>query len=397
MKHVSRGWAAMLAAVVLLSLLSSCAKNGNNNQTIFIDINTKDLQTDIGPEIDRIEFFQISDEIPIDKISNLRMADDRVFFMHRGGRYSTQVLGIVAVDLEGKLLWSFDQVGKGPGEFEYMSFVSYLPKNDQIVFYDNRSKRMNVLSGEGEFLRHFNCDLDCDLLMELPDGRWAINIGKQNTGPGGEAQLQHDVVYMNPDGTITDRFLPHHHNGVGWFWYGESLHQGSRDLLFSSTLQYTVFSLTPEGVDSTWSFDFGDYNADTARYLHPKTRDDYMEPFDNDEILAFRLNHSEKKLWVAVPRNKKPLLLAVVNKKNHEITFYEDPNTNFTYQGIPIMMFYLTQNGNRMVYSIMAIDAIERWENLSDEDKASANPKWRELMENIDPEGNPIICMLYPK
>lgn len=108
--------------------------------------------------------------------------------------------------------------------------------------------------------------------------------------------------------------------------------------------------LTPEGVDSTWSLDFGELNVDTSRYLHPKGMEDIMP-------------------------------------KSH----------GFTYSGIPIQMFSLTQNMDCFVYSMPAIEALENWGKLSAEEKADSDPEWKKLMENLDPESNPIICMLYAK
>ena len=87
--------------------------------------------------------------------------------------------------------------------------------------------------------------------------------------------------------------------------------------------------------------------------------------------------------------------LEIINKKTHEISHYRKPaKTDFTYQGIPIPIFELTQNGEVILFTLTALTAKEEWDKLSTGQKTAADPKWRNLMENLDPEGNPIIVML---
>jgi len=99
-----------------------------------------------------------------------------------------------------------------------------------------------------------------------------------------------------------------------------------------------------------------------------------------------------------VPHTNQAIHLAVINKKNHSVSYYQKPEKrDFYHQGIPIPMFSLTQNQDCFIYSLSAMDALEKWEQLTPEEQSSSDPKWRKLMENLDPESNPIVCMLYAK
>jgi len=173
---------------------------------------------------------------------------------------------------------------------------------------------------------------------------------------------------------------------------------GIKQNIYTNTLQYTLFTTTSEGVDSTWNLDFGEYNADTARYFNPKGQEDYLMMVETDEVLAFRAVHSERHLWILVPHIDQALKLAVINKKNHSVHYYQKPEKrDFYYEGIPIPIFSLYQNGDCFVYSLSALDALEKWELLTSEEQAASDPEWKKMMENLDTESNPIICRLYAK
>ncbi len=389
-----------LILIILLVTQISCNQVDKSNAKIFIDLsNSVSRSDDLSPEIDRIEFFQIDNSIPIDRVFELRKMENQIIFHHRGGKYANIELGIVAVNFQGDILWNYNQKGKGPGEFEYISCLTYLPYSDEILFQESRKGLFQFLDINGNPVRSFEFKGHCNDIMELPNNQFVANIQKESPGAFVQTSpLQHDLVFIDKQGNITERFLPHNDNGMGWFWYGETLLPGTKQLIYTNTLQYTLFTITPEGVDSTWSLDFGDFNVDTSRYLHPKGMEDIMMENDEPGVLSTRVVHSEKNLWVLAPRMKKTAELAVINKKTHSIKYYTQPKSHgFTYSGIPIPMFSLTQNMDCFVYSMPAIEALENWEKLSQEEQGKSDPKWKKLMENLDPESNPIVCMLYPK
>ena len=353
---------------------------------------------DLSPEIDRIEFFQIDKSTPIDKVDDIRMIDDKIIFLHKGGNYSSDVYGIIAIDQNGKILWNYNKKGQGPGEFTNVFFMASLPYRKEIAFYDYDSKKVNFLSAEGKYLRSIPVDQKFSLITEISGGQLLASYNKNSNRRTDEVVLKHDLVFLGEDGTISEKFLPNTHNLMVGFTFGETLLPGIKQTIYTNTLQYTLFTVTPEGVDSTWNLDFGEFNADTARYLHPKRQEDYLMMVETDEVLAFRAVHSEKHLWILVPHIDQALKLAVINKKNHSVNYYQKPEKrDFYYEGIPIPIFFLTQNADCFVYSLSALDALEKWELLTSEEQSSSDPEWRKMMENLDPESNPIVCMLYAK
>ena len=390
----------MKTYLLLLALLVvvSCDQPGEITDKIFIDLSESVARSeDLSQEIDRIEFFQIESGTPIDKVDNIRMMDDKIIFLHKGGNYSSDVYGIIAIDESGKILWNYDKKGKGPGGFTNVFFMASLQHRKQIAFYDHDIKKVNFLNSDGEFVRSFAVDQQFKLFTELSNGQLVASFGKNSNRMTDEIILKHDLVFLDEDGKISEKFLPNTHNLMMGFNFGETLLPGNKQNIYTNTMQYTLFTITPEGVDSTWNLDFGEFNADTARYLHPKGQEDYLMMVESDEVLAFKAVHSEKHLWVLVPTDQ-ALKLAVINKKNHSVYYYQKPEKrDFYYKGIPVPIFSLTQNADCFVYSLSALDAIEKWELLTAEEQSSSDPEWREIMENLDPESNPIICKLYAK
>ncbi|MFA5817513.1 MAG: 6-bladed beta-propeller, partial [Bacteroidales bacterium] len=369
---------------------------------IFIDFSDRiDRSEDLSPEIEKVEFFQIGMTTPIEYPSNIRLMNDRIFFIDRGGSYRSRINAVVAVDLKGSILWKNDRKGKGPGEFQYITDLVVLPGSDQVVINDPWSNKLLFFNSDGKYLNQIEFLLKARKLVELDPGTIVANVEKGIDPNNPDQQIRYDLAFLDHKGNIINHALPNKHTGKDWFWFGETLLQGGNQLLYTNTLTYSIYEVTRDGASPRWTLDFGQYNADTARYLYAKTAADGPMVASMSEsstgVLAFRVIHTPKNLWVLVPHDQK-MNLELINKKTHKISHYRKPaKTDFIYKGIPVPVFELTQNGEVILYTLTALDAREKWDELSAEQKATADPKWRKLMETIDPEGNPIIVMIWPR
>ena len=388
---------SLLAAVLILFFIASCQNQKPSSEKIFIDLSGRiERSNDLSPEIKKIEFFQIDGSIPIDKVRDIRMLDDQIVFLHKGGRYGGDVLGIVCIDMSGSILWNFNKEGKGPGEYEYIRFISYLSHRDEIVFQDMWNKKMHFLSTEGAHLRSIALENEYKHILELANGQLVGNTANSSR-MNPEGVMQYDIVFLDDEANETEKFLPNSTREVGWYWFGETILPGVRQNIFTNTLQYTIFTISPDGVDSTWNLDFGEFNADRERYLNPAGPEDYPMAADEKEVWSFGLVHTQKNLWVLVPHFDQKIHLAIINKKDHSINYYLMPENGFYFRGIPVNPFNLTQNGDCFVLSLTALDALEKWDKLTTEEQDSSDPEWKKLMENLDPESNPIMIKLYGK
>jgi hypothetical protein len=58
---------------------------------------------------------------PLEYPYGMRLMNDRIFFVDRGGKYRSRINSVVAIDTGGNVLWKNDRKGKGPGEFQYIA------------------------------------------------------------------------------------------------------------------------------------------------------------------------------------------------------------------------------------------------------------------------------------
>lgn len=392
-------------AVLALSLVFTLGcHRPKSSDKIFIDLSDKiERSEDLSSQIEKAEFFQIAMTSPIDNPCNIHLMNDRIYFVDRGGSTRMRINGLLAIDLKGNILWKNDKKGKGPGEYMNIYDLAVLPASDQIVINDNWSQKLIVLNRDGNYFNQVDYKLNSHNMAEIKPGLLVVNMSKGFDQNHPEQTVNYDLVYMDLKGNISKRALPNKHTGKGWFSYGDSqtLVPGEKELLYTNTLDYSIYQVTPERVIPKWTLDFGPFNADTAKYLYAKTWDDgpgnAASSGTNEEVLAFKVNHSVNDLWVLVP-HKKSLNLAIINKKTHEVRHYRKPEkTEFLFHGIPVPVYYLIQNGDKILYSLTALTAKEEWDKLSARQKADADPKWRQLMEKIDPVANPIMVTLWLK
>ncbi len=369
---------------------------------IFIDLSDKVQRSeDLSPQIEKAEFFQIAMTSPIEYPTNLRLMNDRIYFVDRGGSGRTRINSLVAIDLKGKILWKNDKKGKGPGEYLYISDLTVLPVSGQIVINDSWAQKLIFLNTDGNFLNQIAFKIHTKGMAEIGPGSIVANVAKGSDPNNPEQLMNFDLVYLDQKCNPIKKALPNKHSGSDWFWFGETLLPGKDQLLYTNTLTYSIYEVTSEGASPKWTLDFGKFNADTTRYLYAKAAaDGPMEASmsgSSKEVLAFRVIHSAKNLWVLVPHDQK-MNLEVINKKTHEISHYRKPEkTDFIYKGIPIPIFELTQNREIILFTLTALEAKEKWVALSAGQKTTADPKWRKLMEKIDPEGNPVIVAMTLK
>jgi hypothetical protein len=389
----------LLFASVLLFTMS--CNHPKSTDKIFIDLSDKiNRSEDLSSEIEKAEFFQIAMTTPIENPCNMHLMNDCIYFVDRGGSTRMRINGLIAIDLKGNVLWKNDKKGKGPGEYLNIFDLTVLPGSEQIVINDNWSQKLIVLNKDGNYFNQVDYTLNSHNMVEVNPGTLVVNLSKGFDMSHPEQTLNYDLAYMDLKGNISKKVLPNKHTGKGWFSYGDSqtLVPGEKELLYTNTLDYSIYLVTPEGATPKWTLDFGRFNADTAKYLYAKTWDEgpgnVASSGKCEEVLSFKVNHSAKNLWILVPHGKK-LNLEIINKKTHEVSHYVKPEkTEFLFHGIPVPVYNLIQNGDRILYSLSAITARENWDALSTEQKTNADPKWRKLMENLDPEGNPIVVML---
>ena len=90
---------AVLALTLLFTL--GCQRPKSSDK-IFIDLSDKIVRSeDLSSQIEKAEFFQIAMSKPIENPCNIRLMNDRIYFVDRGGSTRIRINGLIAIDLKG--------------------------------------------------------------------------------------------------------------------------------------------------------------------------------------------------------------------------------------------------------------------------------------------------------
>lgn len=146
--------------------------------------------------ISSVEFIEIEEDA-----DNL-IVDPRVRVDPEGGFLVTDVqeAQVRRYDPSGRLLWRSGRRGQGPGE--YVAPVSAMRLGDGTIAVLDRSNRVTLLSGDGEYIDSFQLPFARVSGMIPVDGNTALVRGLSDQG----SELLH---YLNlSTRTIEDSFLP---------------------------------------------------------------------------------------------------------------------------------------------------------------------------------------------
>ncbi len=243
----------VIASSVLGLAGASCA-GGSDDGACRVHINP-DESTSIPLDENRLVRLETSDSSLIYSVEYMVVAGDKFVI-----KSSNLLKSFNAAD--GSFAGVFARQGQGPGEF---SMITRLwADGDSVKLYDTNSRRVSVYLRDGSFVRSLDfvpegkADHPLALVsfLELPDSSGYLGF---NSYMGGTAKT-------NPQYSFIDknlRFLsdvPGREMQTGGFANDLGYTDvASGRLLTWETLRDTVFSVTPQGVDAAYIFDYGDY------------------------------------------------------------------------------------------------------------------------------------------
>jgi hypothetical protein len=148
------------------------------------------------------EFAMPAGEAPLYRVSEaLRLEDGRVVAADAGNNR------LVVFEADGRVSSTLGREGDGPGEFRNM-LVMRPWIADSLVVWDDRARRVSVITPEATFARSFSLTLPADVpfarvLGVYPDGSF-LGMSFTNMGQPPEAGLQRAPIRLHhfaPDGT----------------------------------------------------------------------------------------------------------------------------------------------------------------------------------------------------
>ncbi len=99
--------------LIALICLFTLAATPESSDKIFIDLSEEvERSEDLSAQIEKADFFQIAMTTPLEYPYGMRLMNDRIFFVDRGGKYRSRINSVVAIDTGGNVLWKNDRKGK---------------------------------------------------------------------------------------------------------------------------------------------------------------------------------------------------------------------------------------------------------------------------------------------
>ena len=121
-----------LLPAVLCLILSSCGADG---------LKTIDIAQGLRTEADTLGLEALVEDIQTIELQCSDLYDVRLFGAHGGRLFGRSADNVITVmDGNGKMLCSFGQTGRGPGEYVSIASIEYDPFNDEIVVLDAWNK-----------------------------------------------------------------------------------------------------------------------------------------------------------------------------------------------------------------------------------------------------------------
>ena len=217
-------------------------------------------------------------------------------------------------DQQGKYLYNFGKVGKGPGEFSELIGFSFSKDLKTIYLVSYNDKKLCAYSLDGEFIRDISLPTYlCDLEFIGKDDYVAINnrshyfkFGDIQTGMYRDT-IKWTAGQMSVGGKLFYKSEPGHFN-------------------YSSTLMDTIYSIDAEDVYARFCFDFGSQSCSAEELRNAMEKNRYYPP--NKFFLENPYLETSDYLYFGLMRQKESKYygkdMIRMDQKSGELVRYKD-------------------------------------------------------------------------
>ena len=241
----------LLYLCVLLPFLLSCS---NKNNSELYDFQPKQI-IDLTNQSDG---FNLMDRIKSIDVLNLTVDENWVHLRYpkmavsENGYYfmSDRTDFLIGYSKSGDLKFSKQIKGRGRGEI--MDVGNILMKNDTLMIYDRVLGRMLCYTEDGDFSEFLNrYEVKAEKLYKTDDCIYGLSIYCSH-----EFDNKYCVIYDN-DGSARENYLTLPPHLVGYDYtvgYKDLSYLHHDTLRFMLVHDYTLFSLTPNGIEASYRF-----------------------------------------------------------------------------------------------------------------------------------------------
>lgn len=356
---------SLIYSLFVSFVLFGCSQRHTTISPIKIDVS--DWPKNISSLDEEIEEYIIipletNEDNLIGYIWQIKFTDGK-FIVFDGSKNSKFLL----FDSKGNYLNSIGSVGKGPGEYLYASSFTLNTNQDQILIFDIRKRSLIYYTLSGEYIKEVRL-LKQGILELINDDLFAIQEGRM--GPIGIQEKHFELWLLNKQGEIVDRLF-HYEKSLGSDINSGFAKGTSPGILFYHKMyDYNIYTISSEGIDTIYRFDFGKANVDTLNLL---TRQVYSNLWENDDKISgiSHLANTRDALAVGLVSGYNSRGLVLINHDTQNYCFYTCDSTGLgTYKHLPVPVPDWSNN----THFIAELDAFE----------------WQSHLKNI-PESQKVI------
>jgi hypothetical protein len=245
---------SLISIIVLgftLSWITGCrAKTVDETNTITLDIYSNSITelntSDLIKDIRFIPLETTADNI-IGGISKIIKNKDRYYIL------DASIGKILVFETNGKYLFSFGKIGKGPEEFTKLVAISIDSKNDVIYLLDNGRKIIKT-DLNGKFILEKNAPSEYNRIQNIVahDG-FLYGASGQQEGIEKMFQIIQFDELLNP----VNYFLPYEYSFPGILSFANRLYEFNNTVNFVNVFENKIYSKSGNSFSERYSLDVG--------------------------------------------------------------------------------------------------------------------------------------------
>lgn len=359
--------------LVVLSVVASCStRTGRENQaTIDIDMSFSgsgvNVPFQLSGMIDSVSYLRIDSSVVVGNVSNVKYVGGYYYILDGTAR-------IHKMDESGRVLFTLEKRGRGPGEYLAITYFDINPETEDILVFDQVGWKLSVYDRWGKFKGSRKLVHGCNDTALLPSGKilfcylYRDDDGNHKRGlwcedfqgKGQKTLLEFDDDYRM---VVTDPFmLSFRHlkgGGIGFL-------DNSRDV---------VFHIDRDGTAA----ERYQLHFDRSIPASVRRRDERVDPFRDDRVYS-NVQYFETDNWL--------LVSSICNL--HRIDLYYDKREG---------KIHLTKNDGDLVNDVGIVprnwwwssgDRLIAFFHPDKSDQVSAR-----LVPDLDDSSNPVLVIAH--
>ena len=261
---------------ILLVINVSCSYSEGSLTDGIITVDMTEINTEkdgslffdsiYNPKVIPIGF---NDNTIISQIENLKMVDDRIYFIDKNTK------SVHCCNKSGDLQLTIKRLGRGPGEYSHLT--DYCIHNNNIYILDRITQNIIVCcSSTGEYKNTIH-------LQESRNfSKIIVNQGSIFLSSQLSTRSQYAIYEFDFKGNLKNKALkfdPHYIQRLDEYELNSTLREIDGVVHYSLLMNNNIYEFNPDGIHVKYKFDFG--NRDIETYINNSNSRNNFEYFED--------------------------------------------------------------------------------------------------------------------